>query len=131
MIYYFHYSAKTLAGELIPDLKANLNEHPSIYHSLQIWIRLKKLYFHEKWENHFTHKSVQDLLSAKILSGWKVEFILPYLVRKFQISARNKLTGKCLLTFPIIIIQGPILTMAVKSMLKKSRLSNLFFSLQI
>ena len=30
MIYYFHCYAKTLAGELNPDLKANLNRHRSI-----------------------------------------------------------------------------------------------------
>ena len=41
----------------------------------------------------------QHLLSAEILSEWKIEFILPYLVRNFQINARNKLTAKCLLTF--------------------------------
>ena len=32
----FHCYAKTLAGKLNPDLKANLNEHPFIYHSIQI-----------------------------------------------------------------------------------------------
>ena len=41
----------------------------------------------------------QHLLSAEILSEWETEFILPYLVRNFQINARNKLTAKCLLTF--------------------------------
>ena len=41
----------------------------------------------------------QHLVSAEILSEWKIEFILPYLVRNFQINARNKLTAKCLLTF--------------------------------
>ena len=39
----------------------------------------------------------QHLLSAEILSEWKIEFILTYLVRTFQISARN-ITAKCLLT---------------------------------
>ena len=47
MIYYFSH-AKTLAGKLNPDLKADLNGHPSICHSIQILIRLKKLYFHGK-----------------------------------------------------------------------------------
>ena len=32
----FHCYAKSLAGELDPDLKANLNGHLSICHSLQI-----------------------------------------------------------------------------------------------
>ena len=41
----------------------------------------------------------QHLLSAEILSERKIEFILPYLVRNFQINARGKLTAKCLLTF--------------------------------
>ena len=41
----------------------------------------------------------QRLLSAEILSERKIEFILPYLVRNFQVNARNKLTPKCLLTF--------------------------------
>ena len=41
----------------------------------------------------------QHLPSAEILSESKIEFILPYLVRNFQINARNKLTTKCLLTF--------------------------------
>ena len=41
----------------------------------------------------------QHLISAEILSELKIEFILPYLVRNFQINAKNKLTTKCLLTF--------------------------------
>ena len=32
----FHCYAKTLAGGLDPDLKANLNGYPSICHSIQI-----------------------------------------------------------------------------------------------
>ena len=52
--YYFSLLyAKTLAGKLNPDLKTNLNQHPSMCHSIQIWIRLKKLYLHGKWQNHF------------------------------------------------------------------------------
>ena len=56
MIYYFHCYAETLAGELNPDLKAHLNGNPSICYLIQGWIRLKKLYFHRKWQNQFTHK---------------------------------------------------------------------------
>ena len=41
----------------------------------------------------------QHLLSVEISSEGKIEFILPYLVRNFQINARDKLTAKCLLTF--------------------------------
>ena len=32
----FHCYAKTLAGKLDPDLKANLNGYPTICHSIQI-----------------------------------------------------------------------------------------------
>ena len=41
----------------------------------------------------------QHVLSPEILSELKIEFILPYLVRNFQINGRSKLTAKCLLTF--------------------------------
>ena len=41
----------------------------------------------------------QHVLSAEILSESKLEFILPYLERNFQIHGRSKLTAKCLLTF--------------------------------
>ena len=41
----------------------------------------------------------QHVLSAEILSEWKIELILPYLVRNFQINGKSKLTAKCLLTF--------------------------------
>ena len=41
----FHCYVKTIAGELKPDLKVNLNGHPSICHLIQIRIRLKQLYF--------------------------------------------------------------------------------------
>ena len=41
----------------------------------------------------------QYLLSAKTLSERKIEFILPHLVRNFQINAKNKLISKCLLAF--------------------------------
>ena len=37
--------------------------------------------------------------SAEILSKWKIELILPYLVGNFKVNARNKVTTKCLLTF--------------------------------
>ena len=39
-------------------LKANLNGHPSICHSIQIWIRLKKSKFHSQnfFNNHYLQK---------------------------------------------------------------------------
>ena len=76
-----------------------MNEHPSICYLIQVWICLKKLYFHEKWQNHFTRKSVSTFIIYRNLSERKIEFILPYLVRNFQINARCKLTAKSLLTF--------------------------------
>ena len=61
-------------------------------------------------------QSKQHLLSVEILSEWKIEFIIPYLVRNVQINARmNKLTAKCLLTFSHYI-QGLIFNMVGKSM---------------
>ena len=116
MIDYFSLYVKTLADKLNPDLKVNLNEHSSIWHSIQIWIRLKKLYFHG---NHKIIISLTNLfkylLSEEILSEWKIEFILPYLVRNSQINAWNKLTAK----WPSKnspIVQGLILNMVVKPM---------------
>ena len=53
-IYYFSLLyARTLPGKLKPYLKANLNGNPSMYHSIQISIRLKKIYPHGKWQKHF------------------------------------------------------------------------------
>ena len=37
--------------------------------------RLKKLYFHGKWQNEFTQKSV---LSAEIPTEWKIELITTF-----------------------------------------------------
>ena len=48
MLFFIAHNAKTLADELNSDSKADLNEHPSISHLIQIWIRLRKLYFHGK-----------------------------------------------------------------------------------
>ena len=60
-----------------------------------------------------------------------IEFILPYLVKNFQINARYKLTAKSLLTFshytqPHLEYGGEVY---VKN--KLYRPSNLFVSLQI
>ena len=85
------HNAKLLVGELNSDIKANLNGHSSICCLIQIWIMLKKIYFHGKWQNHFTHKTVSTFIICRNLSEWKIEFILPYLLRNFQTKARNKL----------------------------------------
>ena len=55
MIYYF---SLLFFRELNPDLKANLNGNSFRCHLIQITIMLKKLYFHRKWQNHLTRKSV-------------------------------------------------------------------------
>ena len=74
---YIYICARTLAGKLNPYLKANLNGHPSMCNSIQIWIRLKALYFHGKWQNHFI---------------WMINRIyITLFVRNFKINARNKL----------------------------------------
>ena len=76
--------AKTLAGKLNPDLKTNLNQHPSMCHSIQIWIRLKKLYLHGQWQNHFTHKSVSTFTICKNFI-WMINWIYITIFReKFQ-----------------------------------------------
>ena len=94
ILFLIAYNAKTLAGELNSDLKANLNGNPSKCRLIQIWIRLKKVCFHRKWQNHFTHESVSTFIICRNLSQRKIEFILPYLVRIFQINGRNKLISK-------------------------------------
>ena len=63
-------------------------------HLTHVSIRLKKLHFHGKWQNHFTCKSVSHLYICRNLSEWKIEFILSYLVRNSQINGKNKLSSK-------------------------------------
>ena len=54
---------------------------------------------------------LQYLLSAEILSEWKIEFILPYLVRKFQNQCMEQTNSKVPSKYSPII-QGLILDMA-------------------
>ena len=83
-VYYFSLLyVRTSAGKLNADLKASLNGHPSMCHSIHIWIRLKKV---------LMETFIED--DKIILSEWQMEFILPYLVINFKINARNKLTTK-------------------------------------
>ena len=91
--------AKTLAGKLNPDFKANLNGHPSNVIQSRSELGSKHYIFMENVKIVSLTKVLQHLLSAEILSEWKIEFILLYLRRNFQINVRNKLTAKCLLTF--------------------------------
>ena len=83
----FHCYVQTSADKLNPDLKANLNGHPSICHSIKIWIRLKKLCCHGNHKIISLTNLFKYLLSAEMLSEWKTEFIFPYLVRNVQINA--------------------------------------------
>ena len=76
--FFIAHNSKTWAGELNSDLKANLNGHPSICHLIQIWIRLKKLYFHGKLQNHLTQRSVSTFIICRNLFEWKIEFMLLY-----------------------------------------------------
>ena len=89
-----------LAGNLNPDLKADLNEQPSMCHSIQIWIRLKKLYLHGKWQNHFSW--IRNWIYITIFS------------EKFQNQCKKHTNNKVPLKHSPII-QGLILNMAVKS----------------
>ena len=47
----------------------------------------------------FHSKLFQHVLSAEILSEWKIGSILPYLGRNIWIIARDKVISKCSLTF--------------------------------
>ena len=107
---------KTLAGKLNPDLKANLNGHPFIFHSISFRSELgSKSYIFIKNDKIISLTNLfQHLLFAEILLELKIESILAYLVRNFQINARNKLTTKCLLTFFHYKLAS--LNIAVKSM---------------
>ena len=82
-IYYFSLLyARTLPGKLKPYLKANLNGNPSMYHSIQISIRLKKIYPHGKWQKHFI---------------WMINWIyITIFIENFKVNSRNKLTTKLL-----------------------------------
>ena len=85
---------KNLAGKLNPDLKANLNGHPSICHSIQIWIRLKKLYFHGKWQNHFTHKSASTSTICRNFIWMKNWNYITIFSAKFQNQCKEQINDK-------------------------------------
>ena len=90
----FHHYAKTFTGKLIPDLKVNLNEHPSICNSIQIWIRLKKLYFHEKWQNHFTHKSASTFTICRNVIWMKNWIYITIFSEKFPNQCKEQTNRK-------------------------------------
>ena len=64
----FHFYAKTLAGELDPDLKANLNGHLSICHSPRSELGSKSYIFMENDKIISLTNLFQHLLYAEILS---------------------------------------------------------------
>ena len=99
-VYYFSLLyARTLAGKLNPDLKANLNGHPSMCHSIQIWIRLKKLYLHGKWQNHFNHKSVLTFTICRNFIWMKNWIYITIFSEKFPNQCKEQTNNKASLTF--------------------------------
>ena len=96
MIYYFSLLpyVKTFAGELNPDLKVNLNGHPPICYVIQFWIRLKKLYFHRKWQNQFTHKSVSILIIFRNSMWMKNWIYITTFSKKFPNKCKEQTNSK-------------------------------------
>ena len=94
----------TLAKTSITITSSNLILHSFLGCTTRIYCMRSLIYIKPYSPFHGNDKIIlltnlfQHLLSAEILSV-KIEFILPYLVRNFQINAKNKLTTKCLLTF--------------------------------
>ena len=84
----------TLVGELNLDLKANLNGHRVICHSIQIWISLKKLCFHRKWQNHFTQKSVSILAICRNFIWMKNWIYISLFSAKFPSQCKEQTNSK-------------------------------------
>ena len=121
--------ANTLADKLNPDLKANVNGYPSICHSIQTgirlkklyfygkWqnhftgIRLKKLYFYGKWQNHFTRKSVTIFTVCRNFIWMKNWIYITILSKKFSNQCMEQTNSK-VPSKHSLIIQGLILDMA-------------------
>ena len=96
-VYYFSLLyARTLAGKLNPDLKANLNGHPSICHSIQIKIKIKKLYFHWKWQNHFSHKSVSTFTICRNFIWMKISIYITIFSEILQNQCKEQTNNKVL-----------------------------------
>ena len=83
--------ARTLAGKLNSDLKANLNGHLSMCYLIQIWVRLKKLYLHGKWQNNFTRKSVSTFTICRNFI-WMINWIYITIFCKEQTNNKVTLT---------------------------------------
>ena len=83
MIYYFSLLyANSLDGKLNPDLEGNLTQHSQKGFNLM-----------ENDKIVFLIYLFQHLLSAEILSEWKIEFILPYL-EKFSNQCKEQTDNK-------------------------------------
>ena len=91
-----------IPGKLNSHLKANQNGHPFILSFNPDLNQAPKVIFMENYKIIPLTNLFQHSLSAEILSEWKIE--LPYLVRNFQMNARNKQQSAL------------ILNMALKSM---------------
>ena len=118
------------------DLKAKLrfkskSKWTSIYHLIQIWIRLKKLYFHGKWHSHFTHKSVSAFIICRNLSQWKNKFIFYIFNEKFPNQCKEQTNRKVPFSTILPLHKASFwiwwLCLCEKQI---SRLSNLYNSLQ-
>ena len=81
MIYYFWFYTRTLTGKLNPNLKANLNEQPSIC------------------PNNFSHKSVSTFVTCRNFI-WMKNWIYTIFSEKFRNQYKEQTNiAKYLLTF--------------------------------
>ena len=88
----------------------------------------KKLYFHGKWRNQFTHKSVSIFIICSNFIWMKNWIYITTFSEKFPNQCKEKTNSKVPSDFSHYSIQGLILIMVVKSMWKINliRLSNLY-----
>ena len=85
--------AKTF-DKLNPDLKGNLNRHPFIWHLIQVWIRFKKLYFHGKWQNCFTHKYLSTFIICRNFIWIKKRIYITIFSEKFLNQCKEHTNSK-------------------------------------
>ena len=88
--FFIAHHAKTIAGEFLnSDLKASLNGHLyDIYSRSELG---SKSYIFTENDKIISHTNLfQHLLSVEIYLNEKLNLYFTYLVRSFQINARNK-----------------------------------------
>ena len=90
----FHCYAKALVGKLGRGLKANLNDHLSIFHSIQISIRHKKLSCYGKWQNHFTEKYTSTFTICRNFIGTKIWPYITIFSEKFSNQCKKQTNTK-------------------------------------